>query len=84
MGYVGVCGVIRGYRDRDKVTLTYEEYAKRLKLTAATVTLNGLPAKVSGVNKQFATVTQLKTGLSAEWSWEAVERIVNRDGKFKS
>lgn len=64
--------------------LTEARVAWRLALAEKPVTLNGKPAKVSGIRKPFATVTQLGTGLSAEWSWEAVERVVNRDGKFKS
>jgi hypothetical protein len=59
-------------------------YAKRLNLTGAKVTLNGEPAKIGGIYRRFATVTQLKSGLSAEWSWEAVERIVAKGGDFKS
>jgi hypothetical protein len=48
------------------------------------VTLDGKPAVISGYKMPFATVTQLSTGLSAEWSWEAVERIVTKGGDFQS
>jgi hypothetical protein len=48
------------------------------------ITLDGKPAVISGYRNSFAKVTQLSTGLSAEWSWEAVERIVAKGGKFKS
>jgi hypothetical protein len=49
------------------------------------VTLNDLPARISGTNKQFATVTQLDTRLGCEFAWETVDHIVrNRDGKFNS
>lgn len=57
---------------------------KRMEFCMAKVTLNGLRARVSGVRNPFATVTQFGTGLSAEWSWEAVERIIANGGKFKS
>lgn len=47
-------------------------------------TLNGNPAVVSGYNLDFAKVTDLITGLSAEWAWPTVERILNNGGNFKS
>lgn len=71
--------------ERDIFIPTDEQYATRLKLTAVEgITLNGEPARVTGVNKRFATVTQRKSGLSAEWSWEAVERVIAKGGAFKS
>jgi hypothetical protein len=57
---------------------------KRMELCMTKVTLNGVRARVSGIQNSFATVTQFGTGLSAEWSWEAVERIVAKGGDFKS
>lgn len=53
-------------------------------LCAATVTLNGNPARISGARLPFARVTDMTTGLSAEWAWATVERIVAHDGAFKS
>lgn len=48
-------------------------------------TINGKPATVSGYRNRFATVTDKATGLSAEWTWEAVAHIMaNRFGAFKS
>lgn len=48
-------------------------------------TLNGRPAVVTGFGSRFATVSDTLTGLSAEWSWETVERVMsNRFGAFKS
>jgi hypothetical protein len=79
-----VCGVIRGRAGLNVVALNDAEYAERLALTEAKVTLNGEPAKISGVYYRFATVTQLKTRLGAEWSWEAVKRVVANGGDFKS
>jgi hypothetical protein len=75
---------VRRLRGRNVVALSDAEYVARLGLTEAKVTLNGLPAKVGGVNNRFATVTQLKSGLSAEWSWDAVERVISKGGDFKS
>lgn len=58
---------------------------RRRKLVGASVTLNGQPARVSGVQNQFANVTQLGTGLSCEFAWETVEHIINhRSGHFES
>jgi hypothetical protein len=51
-------------------------------LCAAEVTLNGNPAIISGHRLSFAKVTDLTTGLSAEWSWTAVRRIVANGGAF--
>jgi hypothetical protein len=40
---------------------------------------------VSGFANRFATVTDSFTGLSAEWSWESVEHVVNnRFAAFKA
>ena len=47
------------------------------------VTLNGKPADISGFRNRFATVWARGVG-SAEWSWDAVERIVKAGGRFKA
>ena len=65
----------RGFR------LSVEE---RQALCAAEVTLNGERAKVSGAQRAFARVTQIASGLSAEWSWGAVARVVAAGGGFRS
>jgi len=57
---------------------------KRMEFCMAKVTLNGVRARVSGIQNSFATVTQFDTGLSAEWSWEAVERVIAKGGEFRS
>ena len=36
------------------------------------VTLNDLPARISGIRNQFATITQLDTRLGCEFAWETV------------
>lgn len=56
----------------------------RQRLAEAKVTLNGEPARIGGTRNEFATVTQVHSGLSAEWSWEAAQRVVANGGKFKS
>lgn len=57
---------------------------RRRELIETRVTLNGNPARITGARSRFATVTDLTTRLSAEWSWEAVERVVAKGGRFES
>lgn len=57
---------------------------ERKALCQAVVTLNGEPAKVNGYANRFAAVTVKANGLSAQWSWEAVQRVVANGGAFKS
>lgn len=57
---------------------------EREELVAAAVTLNGNRARISGVNNEFATVTDITTRLSAEWAWESAARVVANGGKFES
>jgi hypothetical protein len=48
-------------------------------------TLNGQPARITGYLNPYATVTDLRTGLSCQWAWETVHHILcNRDGRFQS
>ena len=62
----------------------YPTLEQRQELCAARVTLDGKPAAVSGYRLDFARVTDRKTGLSAEWAWPTVARIVARGGAFSS
>lgn len=49
------------------------------------ITLNDKPATVSGTKCDFATVSQIPQGVSAEFAWQTVEHIiVNREGKFRA
>ena len=55
----------------------------REEMVDAEVTLNGIRAKVSGRLTEIALVSQLDSPyLSFHYTWEAVERIIKRDGKF--
>lgn len=56
--------------------------AEKLALCSAEVTLNGEPAAISGVRAPFAKVTSRVTGLSAEFAWTTVERIVAKGARF--
>lgn len=57
-----------------------EKYA----LTQVNVTLNGRPARISGYKHEFARVYDIETLATFEWSWDAVERIVENGGHFKT
>ena len=47
-------------------------------------TLGGYPAVICGTRNDFATVATINgPALSAEFSWEAVERIMANGGRFK-
>lgn len=46
------------------------------------VTLDGEPAKIVGISKEFGTVRSRKQ--SVEFAWATIKRIVDRDAKFKS
>lgn len=46
-------------------------------------TVNGKPAIISGYANKFATVTEHKTGYSAEYSWQAVRYVMQDGGKFQ-
>lgn len=54
------------------------------------ITLDGKKAKICGRLRDFAQVVQYQhiydcpRPISAEFSWEAVQRIVANDGAFKS
>lgn len=62
-----------------------EIYSARRELVEAEgVTLDGRPAKVSGVYNDSATVWSLDGTVSVPFSWDAVKRIVVDGGKFTS
>jgi len=62
--------------------LAYEE--KITKFQELDVTLDGQPARIMGYRNRFATVVTMPQGPSFDWSWEAIERIVQAGGNFKS
>jgi hypothetical protein len=58
----------------------YEQYS------GLTVTLNGIPARIVGYALPYATVATWGASvarLAAEWSWDAVARIVATGGDFR-
>lgn len=63
-----------------KYTSTIDRHA----LILSFATLNGTRAAISGIRNEFATVTQISTGLACEFAWATVERIVKSGGNFKS
>ena len=55
------------------------------KYSGVKVTLNGEPAKIVGFAMRFATIATLDPrGAHFEWSWDAVNRIVENGGAFCS
>jgi len=59
--------------------------AKRQALTETRVTLDGKPAIILGAHRDFATIAQIPAGLSYEWNWDTVKRIVEtKNGEFRS
>lgn len=46
--------------------------------------LDNEPAKVCGRLNDFATIAQLNSGLSADFSWATVDRIMQKTKKFSS
>jgi hypothetical protein len=64
------------------MTVTLEA---RRALCAGRVTLNGVPAVVTGARNPFAVVATLRAPhVEAEYSWAAVERVIARGGTFRS
>lgn len=59
-------------------------YIDRHSLVLATVTLNGKRARISGIRNDYATVTDSTTGMSVEFAWPTVARVVASGGTFKS
>ncbi len=47
-------------------------------------TINGNRAIVSGYLNDYARVTDATSGLSCEFAWPTVERILSKGGEFKS
>lgn len=45
-------------------------------------TLDGQPAVICGWKNDFATIVTLDNKLRGEWTWAAVNRIMERDGSF--
>lgn len=75
----------RAPMEREKPNTPQTRANRRDRVNAATspITLNGQPAVIGGYAKPFAVVTQLSTGLSCEFAWETVFRVLSH-GKFKS
>lgn len=71
-------------RERSNHPVLRPGLEERQRLCAIAVTLNGNPARITGTVNDFATVTDTKSGLSAEWSWYTVARVVEAGGRFFS
>ena len=60
------------------------QVVSRERLCALPCTLNGRPARVWGIKEPFARVEDKETGLSCEFAWETVHRVMSNGGRFKS
>lgn len=64
--------------------LTTAKFIDRHALVLSQAFMNGNRARISGIRNDFATVTDAKTGQTAEFAWETVVRVVNSGGQFNS
>jgi len=55
---------------------------QRRQLCQVRVTLNGQPAKISGAQNEYATVSTLGGTTQYQWAWSTVEYVCSRDGRF--
>jgi hypothetical protein len=56
---------------------------RRALVEANHITLNGVRASISGVKNDFATITQMPHGLSAEFAWWTVQHVIEHsNGEF--
>lgn len=66
------------------MTTTEEATMTRPEMACAKITLDGDPAGIRGIRKEFAVVFNRRTGESYAWAWPAVERVILKGGNFKS
>jgi hypothetical protein len=60
-------------------------YAEKRELCQQSVTLDGKPAMVTGVQNRFAQVSQFPDGKSVEFAWETVRKVIAENhGAFQS
>ena len=72
------------YKPVEGLPETGATYEERKRLCEAEVTLDGLPAVISGACCEWAMVSQVPDGLSYEWAWDTVAEVVCKGGHFKS
>ena len=53
---------------------------ERRALAEREVTLNGERATISGINNDYATITIMPHGFSANFAWIFVKRVIERHG----
>lgn len=69
----------------DPTSKYYVPVEQRRVLAEHEVTLNGLRASIGGVRNDFATITQLPNGVSADFAWKTVEHVIEHsEGKFNA
>ena len=60
------------------------QVASRRLLAEMSCTLNGRPARIWDINDPFAKVEDKETGMSVEFAWPTVHRVLSNGGRFKS
>jgi hypothetical protein len=68
----------------ETLTLTKSTFIDRHSLVLASVTLDGKPARVTGIRNDYALVMALRGETSAEFAWSTVASVVTQGGNFKS
>jgi len=61
--------------------MTPEE--RREKYAELEVTLDMRPAKIIGFCRSHGTIASLDNALVGQWSWQAIDRIVEKDKRFR-
>ena len=64
--------------------MAYPSREARRALARMRVTLDDQPAQIIGVHRAFAIIVTNDGRSQQEWSWAAVERIVEFGGRFVS
>lgn len=57
---------------------------RRRILSTQPVTLDGIPARIVGLQRDFALVVALDGTTAAEWSWQSVKLICESGGQFQT
>ena len=60
------------------------DYEARLSYCAMPCTLDGVEAVIMGARNPFGTVSRRDNGLGADWSWQAIARVMAKGGAFRS
>jgi hypothetical protein len=57
---------------------------RRRELSTQLVTLDGSPARIIGIQRDFALVVSLDGRTEAEWSWQSAALVCESGGQFRT